>query len=252
MSLRHTPDGIAYDRVLKGDPTIIFLHDSLGCIEMWGDFPRKLGERTGCGVVAYDRQGYGMSRPFSYEQREMDYMEAEADILVDLLDHWGVDRAVLFGHSDGGSIALIAGAKFPSRIWGIVTEGAHIFVEGVTVEGIEKAAELYGKGDLKTKLERSHGEKTDEMFWAWADTWTAGWFRDWNIERYLPSVECPSLIIQGEEDEYGTLAQVERTVALTKGPSRELIIPGVRHTPHREAPDLVLRETARFLDLCFG
>lgn len=228
-------------------PTIIFLHDSLGCIDLWRDFPEKLGDLTRCNVLIYDRQGYGKSCPFSYLQRGNDYMELEADLLHALLDLWGIQHPILFGHSDGGSIALIAGGKYPERIHGIITEGAHIFVEDITIEGIRDAVKLYETTDLKSKLEKYHGDKTEEMFWAWASTWTTAEFRSWNIQKFLPSSKCPSLIIQGADDEYGTLRQVEAIVDGVKGYAESWIIPAVKHTPHREVPAAVLEKTARFI-----
>lgn len=245
--IEYTRDGIAYRRIEDhpGRPTIIFLHHSLGCIEMWGDFPERLGELTECNVLIYDRPGYGRSRPL--DERDKDYMEVQADLLYESMEIWGIEDTVLYGHSDGGSIALIAGGKYPSKISGILTEGAHVFVEDLTVDGVKDTVELYETTELKSKLKRYHGDKTDEMFQAWAETWTAEWFKDWNIENYLPSINCPVLVIQGEEDGYGTTAQVEKIVDGTSGPSSKLIIPGAEHTPHEETPDIVLEGSSKFI-----
>ncbi|WP_281321820.1 alpha/beta fold hydrolase [Flavobacterium aestivum] len=229
-------------------PTIIFLHDSLGCIELWRDFPEKLSELTKCNVIVYDRQGYGKSAPFSYTERDNYYMELEADILNELLQKWNVDKAILFGHSDGGSIALITAAKYPKNIVGVITEGAHIFVEDITVKGITEATELYSTTNLKAKLEKYHGDKTDDMFWAWAKTWVTNDFKTWNIENFLPSIKCPVLIIQGEADEYGTLKQVHRIIDQVSGESFDFIIPNVGHTPHKEVSELILERTAKFIN----
>ncbi|UTW65344.1 alpha/beta hydrolase [bacterium SCSIO 12643] len=239
---------IAVKRINRypGKRTIIFLHDSLGCIKLWRDFPEKLGELTSCNVLIYDRQGYGQSCGFSYAQRDLYYMELEADILSELLDHWNIKEAILFGHSDGGSIALIAAGKYPSKIKGVITEGAHIFVEDVTIKGIEEAQELYKNTDLKTKLDKYHGPKTEDLFWAWAATWTTDEFKHWNIEKFLPNIQCPALIIQGEKDEYGTLKQVEDIVSQSKD-ATPLIIPEVKHTPHKEVPDLILEKAGVFV-----
>lgn len=228
-------------------PTIIFLHESLGCIELWRDFPDKLGAITNCNVLVYDRQGYGKSCPFIYDQRDNSYMELEADILNRLLAFWNIDQAILFGHSDGGSIALLMAAKYPEKVIGIITEGAHVFVEPVTIKGIEDAIDLYKTTDLKMKLTKYHGDKTEAMFWAWAETWTEPVFRTWNIEPFLSSIKCPSLIIQGAADEYGTLEQVEKTVTQVRGPVKKLIIPEVGHTPHKEVPQMMLIESAEFI-----
>lgn len=243
-------DEIAVKRIYRypNRPTIVFLHDSLGCIELWREFPEKLGELARCNVLIYDRQGYGKSCPFSYRKRDQYYMELEADILDQLLDFWGVEDAILWGHSDGGSIALIMAGKYPDNILGVISEGAHIFVEDITIAGIEKAIELYRTTDLKQKLQKYHGKKTDEMFWAWADTWTSKTFRNWNIESFLPHITCPSLVIQGSYDEYGTMKQVHDIVDQTRGTTSKLLVPNAKHSPHKEKPDLILEESARFID----
>lgn len=240
---------IAFVQIGNDDnqPTIILLHDSLGCIELWRDFPKQLAERTHCNVLAYDRQGYGKSCGFEYAERNNDYLEREADILHALLDHWQIEKAILFGHSDGGSIALIATAKYPKRIMAVITEGAHIFVESITIKGIEEAIIQYQTADLQSKLAKYHGNKTEAMFWAWAKTWTRDSFKDWNIEHFLPSVGCPVLVMQGEDDEFGSLAQVEGIVSQTGGYVSQLIVPNAKHTPHKENPQPVFDKVANFL-----
>jgi pimeloyl-ACP methyl ester carboxylesterase len=240
---------IAYTRIdsYPNIPTIVFLHDSLGSIALWRDFPAKLGEMTQCNVLIYDRQGYGKSCGFSYEHRENTYMEDEADILNDLLDYWKLDQVILFGHSDGGSIALLMAAKYPERVMGIITEGAHVFVEDVTIKGIKEAIQLYETSDLKVKLEKYHGANTEPMFWAWAATWNKPDFISWNIEPFLHAIKCPSLIIQGENDEYGSLKQVESIIEQVSGRTQKYILPAIGHTPHKEAPAKVLLETTIFI-----
>lgn len=248
-NLKFSPKEIAFKRIgnFSRKPTIIFLHDSLGCIELWKGFPQQLSELTQCDVLIYDRQGYGKSCPFIYEKRNNGYLELEADILNELLDFWQINKAILFGHSDGGSVALLTAAKYPERILGVITEGAHVFVEDVTVKGIKEAMELYQTTDLKTKLEKYHGDKTEAMFWAWAATWTSKEFQDWNMERFLPLIQCETLIIQGEEDEYGTLKQVESICSQVSGKNSKLIVPHVKHTPHKENPKLILEKSAGFI-----
>ncbi len=209
---------------------------------------KGLGRITQCNVLIYDRLGYGKSGPFLTSTRDNNYLELEADLLNELLDLYNIDSAILFGHSDGGSIALIAGAKFPTRVSRIITEGAHVFVEEITLNGIQRAISMYRNGNLKSKLEKYHGNKTEEMFWAWADTWTSEKFRNWNMEHFLPSIQCASLIIQGENDEYGTLEQVEKIASQTTGVSTKFIIPNAKHTPHNEAPELVLERSAEFIN----
>ena len=228
-------------------PTIIFLHDSLGCIELWRDFPQQLSDITQCNVLVYDRQGYGKSCGFSYPKRYNNYLELEADILNELLQFWNIEKAILFGHSDGGSIALLTAAKYPKKILGIITEGAHVFVEDITLKGINEAKELYKTTNLKSKLVKYHRENTEAMFWAWADTWTTDEFRSWNIENFLPMITCHSLIIQGEEDEYGSLKQVESIANKMSKKATTLIIPNIKHTPHKEIPELILEKAKEFI-----
>lgn len=230
-----------------GRPTLVFLHDSLGCIPLWREFPELLGTATRCNVLVYDRQGYGTSCGFSKASRDNTYLEEEATILDALLSHYEITDVILFGHSDGGSIALLTAALYPSKIRAVITEGAHVFVEDVTVKGIKEAITLYETTPLKTKLEQYHGANTEAMFWAWAGTWTAAAFRSWTIESFLPAIVCPLLVIQGEDDEYGTLDQVNAIVTQTTGHATPCILPEVKHTPHKEVPDLVLVQVVSFL-----
>lgn len=240
---------LAVQEVYIGEtrPTIIFLHDSLGCIELWRDFPAKLGEATNCNVLVYDRQGYGQSSPFTNAERDNSYMEKEADVLNLLIEKCGIKNAILFGHSDGGSIALIAAAKYPANIRGLITEGAHIFVEDITLKGISEAAETYRSTNLKERLQKYHGDKTDAMFWAWAKTWLTDTFHSWNIEAFLPNIQCPVLVIQGIHDEFGTEAQIDGIINQVSGKAVKLMIPGIGHTPHKEAHDEVLKQSAGFI-----
>ena len=228
-------------------PTVVFLHDSLGCVETWRDFPEVLAERAGSDALVYDRQGYGRSSPFGPTPRTLRYLEDEAHVLRAVLDRREISSAILFGHSDGGSIALIAAALHPHRITAVITEGAHVFVEDVTLRGIHAAHESLGTTDLAERLARYHGDKVPALTSAWIDTWLAPEFRSWNIERYLPDIRCPVLVIQGEQDEFGTRAQVDAIVKGVGSSARPLMIPGVGHTPHREARDVVLDTAAAFI-----
>ena len=232
-------------------PTIVFLHDSLGCITLWRNFPERLAVLTGCNALVYDRKGYGKSIPFSNKERNNDYLEQEADILAAILDNCNIEQAILFGHSDGGSIALIAAAKYPVHIKAIITEGAHIFVEEITLQGIRNAQHDWQTTNLKKKLEKYHGEKTEAVFHAWTNTWLSDEFRNWNIESFLPSVTCPVLIIQGEHDEFGSMEQVNGILNLVAGNAVSLIIPSATHTPHKEAIEIVLQKTASFIRQLF-
>jgi pimeloyl-ACP methyl ester carboxylesterase len=226
---------------------VVFLHDSLGCVETWRDFPQRLSERTGLDALIYDRRGYGQSSPFSGEARTVRYLHQEAELLFLLLDTLAIERVVLFGHSDGGSISLIAAAQRPLRIEAVITEGAHVFVEEVTLAGIRHARTLLASTDLGRRLESYHGAKAGAVAAAWIDTWLSPEFRDWNIESCLPRIVCPVLAIQGSEDEYGTPAQVMAIVAGIGPRARPLFVPGVGHTPHRDAAGAVLDASAGFL-----
>lgn len=227
--------------------TLVFLHDSLGCTVLWRDFPQQLAQKTDCACLVYDRQGYGQSAPFGAQPRQQDYMEKEADVLAALLQKLNIRNAVLFGHSDGGTIALLAAAKYPDWVAGVITEGAHIFVEEITLKGIREAVESYQNTNLPEKLAKYHGSKTDGVFWAWAATWLSEMYRDWNIEHFLPQIQCPVLVMQGEEDEFGTLAQVEAIISQVSGQAEQLILPEVGHNPHKEAPEPTVAAVVAFL-----
>lgn len=228
--------------------TLVFLHESLGSIAVWRDFPDRLAMRLGMNAVVFDRRGYGESSA-SVGRRSPSYLEDEAQRLGGLLDRLGITSAVLFGHSDGGSIALLAAALFPQVVRAIATEGAHVFVEERTLHGIRTARATLRHTKLREKVMRYHGDKTDAILSAWFDTWLSPDFRNWNIESYLSRVVCPALVIQGIDDEYGTEEQVRAIAAGVSGPAESLMIPGVRHTPHREATEMVIDATARFLRL---
>ncbi|REG74757.1 alpha/beta fold hydrolase [Algoriphagus antarcticus] len=228
-------------------PTIVFLHDSLGCIELWRDFPQKLAEATQCNIFIYDRLGYGKSAPMPTHQRPMNYMELDADILHNLLKKSEIDNAILFGHSDGGTIALLTASKYPDSVEAVIVEAAHIFLEDVTIKGIYEAFENYKNTNLPERLAKFHGNKVERLFKAWTETWTRSDYRNWNVEHLLPNITCPILFIQGETDEYGTLAQVEKTISQVSGRAEKYIIPNVGHTPHKEACELVLDRVTKFI-----
>lgn len=228
-------------------PTLVFLHDSLGCTQLWRDFPAKIAEATKCNVLIYDRLGYGKSEPMPTFKRPTNYMEWEADILNELLTQLKIEKAILFGHSDGGTIALLMASKYPEKIKSVIVEAAHIFVEDETLKGIYQAIESYKTTNLPERLAKYHGDKVETIFKAWTETWTRKDFRSWNIEAFLPQIICPLLFIQGEADEYGTLDQVEKTINQVSGNSEKFIIPNIGHTPHKEAPELTLAKTINYI-----
>lgn len=228
-------------------PTIVFLHDSLGCTQLWWDFPEKLCQAAAYNILVYDRQGYGKSAALVSAVRGNDYLENETDTLRALLFTLNVKDAIAFGHSDGGSIALIAAGKYPSLFSAVVVEAAHIFVEQVTLAGIHAAIKEYADTNLKSRLEKYHGNKTDTLFKAWTQTWTSDKFKTWNMEHFLPSINCPILFIQGEQDEYGTAEQMQGVVRNTKAHVELYLIPGVGHTPHKQAGEEIIERTAAFI-----
>lgn len=242
---------IEHNNQLRDRPTIVFLHDSLGSVQLWRDFPAKLAEITQCNTLAYDRLGYGKSFPMLTHERPIHYMELEADLLNDVLTEMNIDNVVLFGHSDGGTIALITAAKYPERIKAVICEAGHIFVEETTLRGVYNAWEAYKTTNLPERLQKYHGDKVEMLFRAWTETWTREDYRTWNIEYLLKDIKTPLLFIQGEADEYGTLDQVERTVTQVGGSAEKYIIPGIGHTPHKEVPELVLEKAAGFISNYF-
>ena len=238
---RLQPDGAA------AGPTLVFLHEGLGSIALWRDFPTRLCQRLGLPGLAYDRWGHGQSEPLD-RPRDLRYLHDEAELfLPELLATMAVECPVLIGHSDGGTIALLYAARFPDRPPAIVTEAAHVFVEDITVAGIRAAGRAYAETDLATRLVRYHGERTDSLFRAWHDRWLSPDFRTWNIEAELATVTCPTLVLQGDADQYGTPAQVEAIARAVSGPAETALLPGVGHTPHQEAPGQVLGLIETFL-----
>jgi pimeloyl-ACP methyl ester carboxylesterase len=224
----------------EGKPVLVFLHEGLGSIELWREFPQRLAYAAGCDAVVYDRMGHGNSSGFT-EKRRASYLHTEAELFLSgLLDELNLTNVILVGHSDGGSIALLYASLFPSRVSGVITEAAHVFVEEEALSGIRKAVEIFLAGTLRKRLEKYHGENTAPMFHAWADTWLDPAFSGWNIESFLPGIKSPLLVIQGEEDEYGTLEQVTAIAEKSGGRTEALAVPACGHTPHLEAGELVL------------
>lgn len=228
-------------------PVIVFLHEGLGCMKLWKDFPVQLCKMTGCRGLMYDRYGYGESDKIE-EPRENDFLYHEASkVLPELLEKLAITQPVmLFGHSDGGTISLIFSALYPDRAAAMVAEASHIFVEPVTLEGIKRAIHAYKNNGLKEKLAKYHGEKTDSMFYSWADVWTSVETAGWSIELILPEIKAPVLAIQGEDDNYGTQVQTDMITSHVNGPSRKLHIPDCGHIPHHEQREIVLKHTADF------
>lgn len=226
-----------------GDPVIVFLHEGLGSLAMWKDFPESLAARAGCGALVYSRYGYGRSQRLD-APRGVDFMHREAGTaLPDLLARLEIRRPVLFGHSDGASIALLHAASHPARA--VIVLAPHLFVEDRALMSIRAIKLLYDSSDLKPKLARYH-EDPDSAFRGWNDIWLHRDFPAWNIEAETSGVAAPVLAIQGFQDEYGTMAQVDRLAQLLPA-ARVLKLENCRHSPHVDQREAVLQASVRFI-----
>lgn len=230
-------------------PVIVFLHEGLGSISMWRDWPALVCAAAGCRGLMYSRYGYGRSTPRPRDEpRGTDYLHVQAhDALPALLTALGLanEQTILFGHSDGGTIALLYAALFPDSPLAIAVAAPHIFVEDITLQGIREARDAYRSTDFPARLARHHIDG-DSVFEAWVDVWLSPQFRDWNIEAFLDDIRCPVLAIQGINDEYGTLEQI-RGIARRVPGTRLLEIPDCGHSPQRDQPDAVIKGLRNFL-----
>jgi pimeloyl-ACP methyl ester carboxylesterase len=229
-------------------PTLVFLHEGLGCVALWKDFPEKLARATGYGTLIYSRAGYGRSSPVAVP-RPLTYMHEEGLVglprLLEKLDLWDV---VLVGHSDGGSIAVVhAGSGAAPRIIGLVLLAAHVFNEEICVASIRQARVAFETTDLRAKLQRLHGDNLDCAFWGWNNAWLDPDFMAWNIEEYLPKIGVPALVIQGRQDEYGTAAQYQSIEAKSGGAVEVVVLDQCGHSPHRDQPEQTLASITDFL-----
>lgn len=230
-----------------GASPVVFLHDALGSVSLWRDLPDRLCSDLGREGLAFDRLGFGRSDPRPGPPG-LRFLEAEAtERLPEILRRAGIRRPVLFGHSDGASIALIYAAAFPDVPAAVVSVAAHVFVEDVTLAGIEETARAWETTDLPERLGRHHGAKAESVFRAWSETWRDPGFRGFSAVEAIRPLRCPLLVVQGERDEYGTVAQVEAIASAVSGPVRTLVLSGLGHFPHREDPERVLAATESFL-----
>jgi len=227
-----------------GAAPIVMLHEGLGSVAMWKDFPAALAAATGAQVIVFSRYGYGRSTPLA-GPFDTDYMHREALVhLPELLDRLEIASPILFGHSDGASIALIhAGAR---AVTGLIAAAPHVFVEDITITSIEQAKTAFQTTDLVTKLGRYHDD-ADRSFRGWNDIWLHPDFRAWNIEAHLPQITAPVLAIQGVDDEYGTMAQLDAIERGVSGPIERLALEDCKHSPHRDQREAVLKESAAFV-----
>jgi pimeloyl-ACP methyl ester carboxylesterase len=254
VTQRGRPVRLEYHWVGRDDraaPLLVFLHEGLGSASMWKDYPAQLCEAGGFRGLVYSRTGYGRSTPRAPGERwATDYMHVQArEVLPAFLDAVGVDVQAdppwLFGHSDGASIALIYAATYPDRLAGLIVLAPHIFVEDLSVRSIEQAKYAYESTDMRRKLARHHAD-VDSAFWGWNDVWLDPAFRHWNIEALLPAIRVPVLAVQGHDDEYGTMAQVDGVAA--RVPQTEVLkLDDCAHSPHRDRPEAVTQATIDFI-----
>ena len=229
---------------------LVFLHEGLGSLSAWRDFPERVVRATGCAAVVYSRYGYGQSdvlqAPFA-----VDYMHREAlDVLPGLLAGLEIADPILIGHSDGASIALIhAGARHPVRA--LIAMAPHVFVEDISVESIAASKVTFETTDLPERLARHHRDAR-RTFYGWNDIWLHPDFRSWNIETSLPPIACPVLVIQGEQDQYGTMAQVEAITRQVRGPCEVVKLADCGHSPHRDQPDKTIAAVTAFVQRTGG
>jgi pimeloyl-ACP methyl ester carboxylesterase len=229
-------------------PTIVMLHEGLGCVGLWGDFPDRLQEATGAGVFVYSRAGYGKSSPVPLPY-SLTYMHDEArNVLPRLLNEIGFKRGLLIGHSDGASIATIyAGSHQDYRVGGLVLIAPHFFTEDSSIASIVEARKTYEAGDLRARLSRWHAD-VDNAFKGWNGAWLDPDFRKWDITEQLAYIRVPILIVQGEDDQYGTVKQIEVAEQECYCPVEVALLPNTRHSPQRDAPEATLKVISEFVD----
>ena len=231
----------------RAAPVLVFLHEGLGSIRQWRDFPARLAAATGCRALVYDRYGYGQSDVLQEPRRTVQFMHQEGlESLPAFLSALEIQEPILVGHSDGASIALIhAGAGHEVR--GVVAMAPHVFIEPVCITSIQQAKSAFESTDLPQRLGRYHRD-VRRTFYGWADVWLDPEFKGWDIRAdYLPKVRCPVLAIQGQDDEYGTMAQLDEIERRLSGPCELIKLEQCGHAPFRDQPEIVLSEAERFV-----
>ncbi len=228
--------------------TLVFLHEGLGCVAMWRDFPARLAEATGCGALVFSRLGYGRSDACSLP-RPISFMHEEGlNVMPAFLDAAGIKACILIGHSDGGSIGIIYAGGTPALpLKGLITEAAHVFCEDLSVKSIREAKDQYLNGDLREKLAKYHGDNVDCAFWGWNGAWLDPDFMHWNLEEFLPGIKVPMLAIQGEQDQYGTPAQLEAIARQAGVKTEALMLPDCAHAPHAEQTEATFQAMQEFI-----
>jgi len=243
------PDGVRDQHIAIGDARIfvrrwqagdaaaapiMLLHDSLGSVAQWRDFPRHLAEATAREVFAYDRRGFGESSAMSAPATARFIDEEAGEVFPALREALSLDRFVLFGHSVGGAMALAIAAHEGDACEAVITESAQAFIEARTLDGIRAAKQAFAAPEQMTRLARWHGDKADWVLSAWADVWLSEAFREWSVDAWLPRIHCPVMAIHGDGDEFGTDAFPRHIAGGVAGPSRMVLLPDCGHVPHRE------------------
>lgn len=231
-----------------GRPTLVFLHEGLGSVALWKDFPSALAARTGCDALIYSRHGNGFS-PVLSEPRDSSYMHDEAlRALPEVLERYEIERPILIGHSDGASIALIYAGTYPENLRAIVVEAPHVFVEECSTQSIAAIRREYETTSLRDRMARYHAD-ADRTFYGWNDVWLSPEFANWNIESHLERIRVPILAIQGTEDQYGTIAQIETIARRAPVGVDRLMLARCGHAPHLDRRDIVEAAIAGWLSI---
>lgn len=246
--IRHYYEFLNKEFLSPEKPLLVFLHEGLGSVKQWKEFPALLSNKLGYAALLYDRYGHGLSEEL-HGKRKFNFMHEQAQVfLPELFKNLDVQqhKKIIIGHSDGGSIGLIHAGSFHENIIGVISEAAHVIIEDISVRGIEWAVKNFEGGPLKKFLRPYHADKTDSMFYGWAHTWLKADFKEWNIEEYLPRIKAPLLAIQGADDQYGSFAQLE--VIKKHIPSARIeFIKNCGHVPHLQKTEAVLEMMRDFI-----
>ena len=226
--------------------TIVLLHDSLGCTVLWREWPQELAEALQMNVISYDRRGYGLSDNYTVK-RPIDYLEQEAEILHQLMQHWQLDQPIVFGFSDGASVATIYAGMFPDSLSKLIVEGVHVLLEEETLQGVRNAKTTLETTKIAKVLEKYHGDKVMDLYTAWTETWLSEEHQTWNIQHFIPKIKVPVFVFQGEKDEFGSMNQVNAFDA-TSNEVTKWIVKDAAHTAHKEKKDVVFAAIVNFIN----
>ena len=226
--------------------TIVLLHDSLGCTVLWREWPLELAEALQMNVISYDRRGYGLSDNYTVK-RPIDYLEQEAEILHQLMQHWQLDQPIVFGFSDGASVATIYAGMFPDSLSKLIVEGVHVLLEEETLQGVRNAKTTLETTKIAKVLEKYHGDKVMDLYTAWTETWLSEQHQTWNIQHFIPKIKVPVFVFQGEKDEFGSMNQVNAFDAASNQVTK-WIVKDAAHTAHKEKKDVVFAAIVNFIN----